>query len=111
MALLPSGDTDATGVPVIPVTLGPHVRVMVGPPRPPPPRPPRPPAAGACWPPPGGVATTSRVFFTGSMTTVSGPDAVVRTYEKRPSGNHVALTESFTTRPLSAGASMRTARS
>src|SRR5204863_197901 len=103
-ALLPSGDIDAGGGPVIPVTFGPHVFDSATPPRPapprpppPPPRPPRPPAPAEAWPPSGGVGTTSRVFFTGSMTTFSVPVSVVRAYQKRPSGSHVGLTVSPTT--------------
>src|SRR6185436_20867116 len=119
-ALDPSGDIDAGGGPVMPVTFGPHVFVIATPPRPPPrpappPRPPRPPAAPA--PPPagaaaaGGVATTSRVFFTGSTTTFSVPVDVVRTYQKRPSGIQFGSTVPPTTRPFNAGASILTARS
>src|SRR5262245_6733105 len=117
IALRPSGDIDGGGAPVIPVTFGPQVRDSVAPPRPPPPRPPPPrpprppPASGDAWPPSGGVCTTSRVFFTGSITTFSLPAGVVRTYQKRPSGSHDAFTVSPKTRPLSAGASIFTARS
>src|SRR5580700_6804664 len=91
-ALLPSGDIEGAGAPAVPVTLGPQVFVIASPPRPPrPPPPPRAPAPPpfARWPPAGGVTTTSRVFFTGSMTTFSVPVSVVRTYQKRPSGSHV----------------------
>ena len=56
--------------------------------------------------PAGGVATTSRVFFTGSMTTFSVPVDVVRTYQKRPSGSQFASTVPPTTSPLRAGASI-----
>ena len=45
------------------------------------------------------------------MTTFSVPVDVVRTYQKRPSGSQVAFTVPPTTRPLSAGASILTARS
>src|SRR5262245_40271324 len=115
-ALLPSGDIDYGGAPVIPVTFGPQVFVIATPPPrpaprpPPPPRPPRPAA-----PPPaasvGGVATTSRVFFTGSMTTFSVPVAVVRAYQKRPSDIQFAVTLAPTTSPAKLGASILTARS
>src|SRR5579864_675231 len=118
-ALVPSGDIEAGGGPDVPVTYGPQVFVIATPPprppRPPPPpaRPPRPPAPppGALWPPVGGAATTSRVFLTGSTTTVSVPVKVVRMYEKRPSGSQVASAVPPTTRPLRLGASIRTARS
>src|SRR5262245_25050972 len=115
-ALLPSGDIDGGGGPVRPVTLGPHFleSTTPPPPRPPPaaPRPRRPPAPpGAACPPEGGVATVSRVFFTGSMTMFSLPVGVVRTYQKRPSGSQVALTVSPNTSPFKAGASILTARS
>src|SRR5688572_17718704 len=109
MAFLPSGDIDAGGGPVtgMPVTLGPQVLAIDTPPRPPRPAPPPrpagpPPAAGS--PPGGGAATTSRVLFTGSMTTFSVPVRVVRRYQKRPSGSHVTVAVPPTTRPLRAGA-------
>src|SRR4051812_17475403 len=116
IALLPSGDSAGGGAPVVPVTFGPHVRDSVTPPprpppRPPPPRPPRPPPAGAAWPPSGGVCTTSRDFFAGSMTTFSLPVSVLRTYQKRPSGSQVGFTVSPTTSPVRLGASILTARS
>src|SRR5215470_16321783 len=104
-AFVPSGDIDGGGAPVMPVTFGPHVLVRAPPrppacaggaPRPPRPRPPAPPPATGVSA--GGVATTSRVFFTGSMTTFSWPDAPVRTYQKRPSGIQFTLTVSFVTR-------------
>ena len=108
MAFVPSGDIDGAGAPVRPVTFGPQVLVIATPPRPPPrpppppPRPPRPPAppAGAACAPAGGVATTSRVFFTGSTTTFSVPVGVVRTYQKRPSGSQLASTVPPTTSPF-----------
>src|SRR5207344_1042138 len=95
IALLPSGDIDGCGAPVVPVTFGPQVLLMATPPPrpprpppPPPPRPPRPPAPPPAWvSPAGGVATVSRVFFAGSMTMFSVPVGVVRTYQKRPSGS------------------------
>src|SRR5262245_47302256 len=113
-AFVPSGDIDGGGAPVIPVTLGPHVLLnATPPPRPPPrpppppaprppPRPPRPPAPppGAASAPAGGVATTSRVFFTGSTTTFSVPVNVVRTYQNLPSGNQLASAVPPTTSPL-----------
>src|SRR5688572_22711146 len=107
IAFVPSGDTDAGGVPVLPVTFGPHLRVICTPPpppRPPPPpaRPPRPPPAPGPAAGVGGVATTSRVRFTGSMTTFSVPVSVVRTYQNRPSGIQFALTVPPTTNPFSA---------
>ena len=119
IALVPSGDIDAGGGPDtgMPVTLGPQVFVIATPPRPPPrpppaPRPPRPapPPAGAAAPA-GGVATTSRVFFTGSMTTFSVPAVPVRVYQKRPSASQLAVTLSLITRPVKAGASIFVARS
>src|SRR5262245_39768495 len=117
-ALLPSGDIDGCGALIVPVTFIPHFFVIVTPPPrpprpppPPPPRPPRPPPAFAPCPPAGGVATTSRVFRTGSTTTFSVPVNVVRTYQKRPSGSHVASALPPTTRPLRAGASIFVARS
>src|SRR6185369_7972644 len=123
-AFVPSGDIDGGGGVVMPVTLGPQVLLSAtppprpAPPRPPPaprppvrppPRPPAPPPAASA--PAGGVATTSRVFFTGSTTTFSVPVNVVRTYQKRPSGSQLASAVPPTTRPLSAGASILTARS
>jgi hypothetical protein len=119
MALLPSGDIDGGGGAVMPVTLGPQVFVIAIAPRPPPlpPPPPRPPLPPATFPgasaaaPAGGVAATSRVFFTGSMTTFSVPVNVVRTYQNRPSGSQVALTVSPTTRPFRLWGSIFTARS
>src|SRR5215471_15647968 len=118
-ALVPSGDIDGGGAPVVPVAFGPHVFVIVPPPRPPrppappppAPRPPRPPCPPAATAPAGGAATTSRVFFTGSITTFSFPVAVVRTYQNRPSASHVGLTVPPTTRPFRLGASILTARS
>src|SRR5262245_52038253 len=114
IALAPSGEVDGGGEGTVrPVTVGPHVLLIATPPRPPPPpapRPPSPPATvtGAAA---GGVATTSRVFFTGSTTTFSVPAEVVRTYQNRPSASQFASTVPPTTRPLTPGASIRTARS
>src|SRR5262245_49904094 len=119
-AFVPSGDIDGGGAPVVPVTFGPHVFVMVTapprpPPRPPPPPPPPRPAPRPAPPPAGaaaaagGVATTSRVFFTGSMTTFSVPVSVVRTYQKRPSGIQLGFTSPPTTRPFRFCASILTA--
>src|SRR5262245_33988508 len=116
-ALLRSGDIDGAGTLVRPVTFGPHVfdnaTPPPAPPRPPPPPPPRPPRPPPCapWPPAGGVATISRVFFTGSMTTFSVPVSVVWEYQKRPSGSQFAFALSPTTRPVRLGASILTARS
>ena len=117
---MPSGDIDGGGAPVVPVTLGPQVFVIATPP-------PAPAAtaataaaaaaaaAGAAAAPgsrrPEASPPTSRVFFTGSMTTFSVPVSVVRTYQKRPSGSQVAFDVPPTTRPLRLGASILTARS
>ena len=96
---VPSGDIDAGGGPVMPGDVGAaglrdrdaaaapaaaagHRRRRARRGRPPPATPDRRPAAS----PP-----TSRVFFTGSMTTFSVPVSVVRTYQKRPSGSQVAF--------------------
>src|SRR5262245_18482645 len=116
IALVPSGDVADGGEGTVkPVTVGPHVLLIVTPPRPPPlppaPRPPRPPAPRPPSPPApatgaaaGGVEATSRVFFTGSTTTFSVPAAVVRTYQNRPSGSQFASTVPPTTRPFRPGA-------
>src|SRR5688500_14703915 len=111
-ALVPSGDSDAGGGPVMPVTLGPQVFVIDTPPRPPRPAPPaRPGGAAGGAPPGGGTSATPRVFRTGLTMTISEPVAVVRRYQKLPSASHVTVAVPPTTRPLRAGASMRTARS
>src|SRR5262245_11702042 len=120
IALVPSGDIDGGGAPLVPVTFGPHVLLSATPPPPPrppprppppPPRPPRPPPPAAAPPSAGGVATVSRVFFTGSMTMFSEPVGVVRTYQNLPSGSQLTFTVSPKTRPLRPGASIFVARS
>src|SRR3954470_9016895 len=105
-AFVPSGD----------ITAFPAALPRPPPPPPRPPRPPRPPPApaSAALGTPGqfecDASQTVRVLAAGSTSTNSALFAPVR-YQNRSSGSHVAAAFPPTTRPLSDGPSILTARS